>query len=59
MGDAEVQHQRHRTRLIHEVGRNLDVPTSLTPAPNHPLRLSPVGCPKEVLQLINHPVVNL
>ncbi len=27
MGDTEVQHQRHRTRLIREVTRDLDVPT--------------------------------
>ena len=59
MGDAEVQHQRHRARLVREVTRELDVPTSLTPAPNHPLRLSPVGCPKEVRQLLNRPVVSL
>ncbi len=31
MGDAEVQHQRHRTRHIREVPNQLDVPTSLTP----------------------------
>ncbi len=59
MGDAEVQHQRHRTRLVREVTRELDVPTSLTPAPNHLLRFYFVGCAKEVSNLINHPVVSL
>ncbi len=58
MGDAEVQHQRHRTRRVREVTRELDVPTSLTPAPNHLLRFYFVGCAKEV-NLINRPVVNL
>ena len=58
MGDAEVQHQRHRARLVHEVTRELDVPTSLTPAPNHLLRFYFVVCAKEV-NLINRPVVNL
>ncbi len=59
MDDAEVQHQRHRTRLVREVTRELDVPTSLTPAPNHLLRFYFVGCTKEVSNLINRPVVSL
>ena len=59
MGDAEVQHQRHRARRVREVTRELDVPTSLTPAPNHLLRFYFVGCAKEVSNLINRPVVSL
>ncbi len=35
LGDEEVQHQRHRTRLIHEVFSQLDVPTLLNPASRH------------------------
>ena len=59
MGDVEVQHQRHRTRLVHEVTREFDVLTSLTPVPNHLLCFYFVGCVKEVNNLINHPVVSL
>ncbi len=59
MGDTEVQHQRHRACLVREVTRELDVPTSLTPSPNHPFRFYLVGCPEEVCQLINRPVVIL
>ena len=59
MVDTEVQHQRHRVHLIHEVTRELYVPTSLTPAPNHLLRFYFVGCAKEVSNLTNHPVVSL
>ncbi len=58
MGDAEVQHQRNRTRLVREVTRELDVPTSLTPALNHLLRFYFVGCEKEVSNLINRPVLS-
>jgi hypothetical protein len=59
MGDAEVQYQRHRARLVREATRELDVPTSLTPTPNHPLCFNFVGCAKEVSNLINYPVVSL
>ncbi len=59
MCDAEVQHQRHRTRRIREVTSQLDVSTSLTPAPSHLLRFYFVGCAKEVRKLINRPVVSL
>jgi hypothetical protein len=59
MGDEEVQHQRHRSRLIHEVTRDFDVPTSLTPVPNHPFRFNFVGCAEKVSKLINRPVVSL
>ncbi len=51
--------RRHRTRLVHEATRELDVPTSLTPDPNHPLSFYFVGCAKEVSNLINCPVVIL
>ena len=59
MDDTEVQHLRHRTRLVLEVTREIDVLTSLTPTPNHLLRFYFVGCAKEVSNLINHPVVSL
>ncbi len=59
MGDAEIQHQRPRTRRIREVTSQLDVPTSLTPAPSHLLRFHFVCCAKEVSDLINLPVVSL
>jgi hypothetical protein len=59
MDDLEVQHLRHRDRLIHEVDIQLDVPTSMTPVPSHLLHFHFVGCAKEVNNLINHPVVNL
>ena len=35
MGDEEVQYQRDGSRLVREVTREFDVPTSLTPDPNH------------------------
>jgi hypothetical protein len=38
MYDVEVQHQRHRTRLIREVVSQLDVPILLTPVSNLPNR---------------------
>ena len=59
MGDVEVHHQRHRVRLVREVTRELDVPTSLTPVPNHLLCFYFVGCAKEVSNLINRPIVSL
>ena len=59
MGDVEVQHKSHGTRLVREVTRELNVPTSLTPVPNHLLRFYFVGCAKEVSNLINRPVVSL
>ncbi len=33
VGDEEIQYQSHRTRHIHEVTSQFDVPTSLTPGP--------------------------
>ena len=59
VGDVEIQHQRHRTRHIHEVTSQLDVPTSLNPVPSHLLSFYCVGCVKEVRNLINLPVVSL
>ena len=59
MDDTEVQHQRHRVCLVHEVTRELDVPTSLTPVPNQLLCFYFVGCVKEVSNLSNLPVVSL
>ena len=54
-----TKHQRHLTRRIRKVTSQLNVPTSLTPVPNHLLRFYFVGCAKEVSKLINHPVVSL
>jgi hypothetical protein len=59
VGDEEVQHQRHRTRHIREVTSQLDVPTLLTPAPDHLLCFHFVCCVEKVSDLINHPVVSL
>jgi len=59
MCDAQVQHQRHRTRRVREVTSQLNVPTSLTPDPSHLLRFRFVCCAKEVIDFINHPVVSL
>jgi hypothetical protein len=57
--DTEVQDQGYRTHRVHEVTSQLNVPTSLTPTPNHLLRFYLVGCAKEVSRLINRPVVSL
>ena len=59
MCEEEVHHQRHRTRHVREVTSQVDVPTTLTPAPDHLLRFYFVGCAKEVIKLINLPVVSL
>ncbi len=59
VGDAEVQHQRHRARGIREVASQLDVPTLLTPASSHLLRFHFVCCAEKVSKLINRPVVSL
>ncbi len=53
VGDEDIQDQRR----IRDVTSQLDVPTSLTPAPIHVLCFYFVGCVKEVSNLINHPVV--
>ena len=57
--DTEIQHQRTPDPPHSEVTSQLDVPTSLTPAPSHLLCFYFVGCVKEVSSLINHPVMNL
>jgi hypothetical protein len=59
VGDAEVQHQRHRTCRIREIASQLDVPPSLTPAPSHLLHFHFVCGAKEVSDLISRPVVSL
>ena len=59
VGGAEIQQERHRTRCILEVTSQLDVPTSLTPAPSHPLRFHFVCCEKQDSDFINRPFVNL
>jgi hypothetical protein len=51
MVDAKVLYQRHRTRHIHEISSQFDVPTSLTPVLNHLLCFHFVGCTKEVSNL--------
>jgi hypothetical protein len=42
-----------------EVGSQLNVPTSLTPAPSHLLSCNLVGCAKEISKLINCPSMSL
>ncbi len=59
MSWREIQHKKHRTRHIREVTSQFDVLTSLTPVPNNLLCFHFVGCPKEVRNLINRPVVKL
>ena len=39
VGDAEVQHQRHRARRVRKVCFQLDIPTMSTPAFSNVLRL--------------------
>ncbi len=59
MGDAEVQHQRHRARRIRKVGSELYVSTMLTPVFSHLLRLDFLCCVEKVSELVNRPVVCL
>ncbi len=56
--DAEVQYQRHRTRRVRKVGRQLDIPTMSTPDFSNMLCLG-VMCGGEKNQLINRQVMNL
>ena len=58
MCDVEVQYQGQRTHHIRKVTNQLNVPTSLTPVPNHLLCFYLMGCAKEVRKLINRPVVS-
>ena len=59
MGDTEIQHQRHRTRLIRKVSHELDVPTMMTPTFHDLLCFYLIRCVEKVINLINHPVVCL
>jgi hypothetical protein len=57
--DTEIQHQRHRTRLIRKVSRELDVPTMMTPTLNDLLCFYSMCGAEKVSDLINNPVVYL
>jgi hypothetical protein len=59
MGDTEIQHQRHRARLIRKVSHELDVPTMLTPTFIDLLCFYSMCGAEKVSDLINHPVVCL
>ena len=59
MGDAEIQHQRHRARRVRKVGRQLDVPTMMTPTFNHLWCFHFLCCAEKVSELNNRPVVSL
>jgi hypothetical protein len=59
VGYAEVQHQRQRARRIRDVASQVDVPTMLTPSPNHLSSFCLMGCAKDVSNLVNHPIVSL
>ena len=59
MCDTEIQHQRHRVRLIGEVSRYLDVSTVLTPASNDLLCFSSMCSAEQVSDLISRPVMCL
>jgi hypothetical protein len=49
----------HRTHLIRELGYQLNVSTTLTPAPSHLLNFKLVGCEKLVIKVINCPIMSL
>ena len=57
MCQAEIQHQRHRARLIGEVSAELDVPDVLTPASNNLLCLNLMRSAEQVSDLINSPIM--
>ena len=59
MCQAEIQHQRHRARLIGEVTAELNVPNMLTPASNNLLCLYFMGGAEQVSDLINSPIMCL
>ncbi len=59
VGDAEVQHQRHRARRVRKVGHQLKIPTMSTPAFNNVLRLGVMRGTEKVSQLLNRPVMSL
>ncbi len=56
MGDTEIQHQRHRARLIRKVSLELDVPTMMSPTFNNLLFFDFRCRTEKVSNLINHPV---
>jgi hypothetical protein len=58
VGDAEVQHQRHRARRVREVGRQLNILTMSSPAFSNVLRLGVMRGTEKVSQLLNRPVVS-
>ena len=59
VGDAEIQHQRHRARRVRKVGRQLNIPTMSTPAFSNVFRLGVICGTEKVSQLLNRPVMNL
>jgi hypothetical protein len=57
-GDTEIHHQRHRSRRVRKVGRQIDIPTMSTPALSYVLlRLDFMCCVEKFNQLLNHPVM--
>jgi hypothetical protein len=59
VGDAEVQHQRHRARRVRKVCFQLDNPTMSTPAFSNVLRLGAMCGAEKVSQVLNRPVMSL
>ena len=59
VGDAEIQHLRHRARRVRKVGSQLNVPTMPTPAFSHLLRFHFVCCAEKFSELVNRLVVGL
>jgi hypothetical protein len=59
VGDAEVQHQRYRARLVRMVGHQLNIPTMSTPVFSNVLRLGCMCGTEKVSQLFNRPVMSL
>ena len=48
VGDAEIQHQRHRARRVRKVGHQLNIPTMSTPAFSNVVRLGFMRCTEKV-----------
>jgi hypothetical protein len=59
VGDAEIQHQRYRTRRVRKVGSQLNIPKMPTPALSYVSRFHCMCCEEEVSNLVNCPVVCL
>ncbi len=59
MGDAEILHQRHRTRRIRNLDRQVNIPTMSTPGFSYVLCLDIIRCVEKVRQLLNRPVMSL